>query len=284
MFELTVVVPSRNKEKYIGKCLDSIFAQSYPVQEIIVFDDFSGDHTRGILREYQEKHRNLTVICWEENIGVAKARDLAIRQAKTDYVTFLDADDFYYDSGKLEREMAAVKRFYRKTGRLCCAYSQTVLTDRAGVRTDRLPVWNWDRFLRFGTLTRLYKYWLPRDYCFPKKTYLETGGFDSAFSVYEDWDMNLRMYARCDFCFSGGYGTAYRLNTNGLTSVDYMRHFRNKKAILKKNQKELEYRPLEKVFFYFLLYLARGKGWIRSRIKSLKRSAYETENCKSDDV
>lgn len=267
MFELTVVVPSCNKELYIRKCLDSIYAQSYPVREVIVFDDFSADNTSSILREYQKKHENLTVIYSEENIGVALARDRAIRQAKTDYVTFLDADDFYYDSKKLEREMRLAKQVYRKTGKLCCTYSQTVLVDREGRRTDHLPIFNWDRFLRLGTVTRLYKYWLPRDYCFPKKMYFAAGGFDAGFRVYEDWDLNLRLYARCGFRFSGGYGTAYRLNTNGLSSVDYKQHFADKREIFKKNRRELKYSVLERSFFYLLLYLAYIKSWIKCEME-----------------
>ncbi|MDO5346123.1 MAG: glycosyltransferase family A protein [Lachnospiraceae bacterium] len=264
MFELTVVVPSRNKELYIRRCLDSIYTQTYPIREVIVFDDFSTDHTCSILREYQKEHKNLTVIYSEENVGVALARERAIRQAKTDYVTFLDADDFYYDSKKLEREMKMARQVYRQTGKLCCAYSQTVLADKEGRRIDQLPVLNWDRFLRLGTVTRLYKYWLPRDYCFPQKMYFAAGGFDPGFPVYEDWDLNLRLYARCPFRFSGGYGTAYRLNTNGLSSVDYRQHLVNKKAIFKKNRHTLKYSLFESLIFYFLLYLAYTKSWIKS--------------------
>lgn len=73
-FTLSVIVPNYNNEKYIRQCLDSILAQTYPVKELIVYDDCSTDGSRVILKEYSEKHTNIKVILGEKNVGVFYTR------------------------------------------------------------------------------------------------------------------------------------------------------------------------------------------------------------------
>ena len=263
MFDLTVIIPSHNKEQYIIKCLDSIYAQTLKVSEIIVFDDCSKDKTVEVLRDYQKTHPSLRVIASEINVGVAKARDIAIREAITDYVTVIDADDFYYDQHKLENEMQRAWLFYKKTGRKACTFSQTVLVDENGTRIDSKELHNWDKNLRLGTVARLYRYWIPRDYCFPKETYIEIGGFEINLNLYEDWDLNLRLFAEVPFLFSNGYGTAYRLETGGLSSVNYKKHFEMKKYVFEKNRKIMKYTFGESALFYATLYATYIKNRIR---------------------
>ena len=254
VFELTVIIPSHNKQRYIIDCLDSIYSQTLKVKEVIVFDDCSTDGTLNLLRHYQKTHNNLRIIESQTNVGVSKARDLAIRSAKTDYVTFIDADDYYFEKEKLEREMARAFNFYNETGIFPCTYSQTVLVDENGIRIDKKNIHDWDKNLRLGTIARLYRYWIPRDYCFPKAAYMDVGGFEDDLNLYEDWDLNLRLYAKYPFLFSGVYGTAYRLETGGLSSVDFSDHFEKKKYVFKKNKRTLNYSILETFCFYCSLY------------------------------
>lgn len=263
MFELTVIIPSHNKADYIVQCLDSILNQSLKVKEIIVFDDCSTDNTMQVLKDYQKKCSCLKVIESKQNVGVSVARDKAIKCATTEYVTFIDADDFYWDINKLKREMKLAQDYFDKTGNYCCTYSQTVLVDENGDRIDNLEIRDWDKHIRVGTITRLYKYWLPRDYCFPKALYLKVGGFDPKLNLYEDWDLNLRLFAESSFLFSGVFGTAYRLNTGGLSSADNKRHLRMKKLVFYKNKKTLRISSREQILFELLLYGAYLKKAIK---------------------
>lgn len=256
MFELTVIIPSHNKKDYITRCLDSIYMQTYQPKSVIVFDDRSTDGTVTVLKEYHKIHPTLSLILSEKNVGVSAARDYAIRKAATEYVTFIDADDYYYDPNKLANEMATVERVYKLKGVECCAYSQTVLVDMSERRLDRKKLQNWDKHLRSGIVARLYRYWVPRDFCFPKKLYEEVGGFDYNLRLYEDWDLVLRLYAKTEFCFAGGYGTAYRLETGGLSSVQDKLHFEKKKYVYEKNKNVLKCNCVDDVLFYSSLYLA----------------------------
>ncbi|MDD3401833.1 MAG: glycosyltransferase family 2 protein [Hespellia sp.] len=253
MFELTVVIPNHNKANYLKQCIDSVFAQTLGVKEVIVFDDCSTDDSLSVLHKCKENYTKLKVIPSMVNVGVSAARDIAIRQSVTPYVTFIDADDFYWDKNKLMKEMQIVQKHYVETGALCCAYSQTVLVNKEGNRIDSQKIRNWDRYRRIGTVTRLYKYWIPRDYCFPKDAYIEVGGFEKGLSLYEDWDLNLRLYQRCKFCFSGVYGTAYRQETGGLSSINCKKHYEKKKYVFSKNKHTIQYSFGEQLIFYILL-------------------------------
>jgi len=86
--KLSIIVPAYNAESSIRRCLDSI-----PIRddiEVIVIDDGSDDDTAEILRDYEDRFR---IIYGMENKGVAYARNIGMRKAKGEYITFLDSDD-----------------------------------------------------------------------------------------------------------------------------------------------------------------------------------------------
>ena len=89
---ISVIVPAYNVEKEIVRCLDSLSAQTYPNMEIIVVDDGSGDETAGILDRYSADHANVRVF-HKENGGVTSARLRGVREAKGEWIGFVDGDD-----------------------------------------------------------------------------------------------------------------------------------------------------------------------------------------------
>lgn len=95
MFSVSVIVPNYNNEKYLECCLNSILSQTYPIKEIVVYDDCSNDHSIDILKEFAAKDSRVQVIYGKKNVGVSVARDTAIQNTTSDYVCMLDADDFF---------------------------------------------------------------------------------------------------------------------------------------------------------------------------------------------
>lgn len=90
---LSVVIPVYNIENYIGKCLDSILAQTYQDYEVIIVDDGSCDGTGAVCDEYAAKDDRIRVI-HKENEGVSVARNTGIDVASGEYFLFFDGDDF----------------------------------------------------------------------------------------------------------------------------------------------------------------------------------------------
>ena len=90
---ISVVVPVYNVEKYIDKCINSIINQTYKNLEIILVDDGSPDNCGKICDEYAKKDNRIKVT-HKENGGVSSARNIGIKNATGDWLTFVDADDW----------------------------------------------------------------------------------------------------------------------------------------------------------------------------------------------
>ena len=96
--KLSVVIPVYNAEKYIRQCLDSILIKQKIALEVICVDDCSTDGTPAILKEYQDKYENVTVIRNETNLYAGTCRNKGLMAAKGQYVHFLDSDDYVVDN------------------------------------------------------------------------------------------------------------------------------------------------------------------------------------------
>lgn len=91
--KISVVIPVYNAEKYIRQCLESVLHNQNISLEVICVDDASTDQTPGILKEYQQRYSNVKVIRNKKNIHAGSSRNLGLRQARGQYIHFLDADD-----------------------------------------------------------------------------------------------------------------------------------------------------------------------------------------------
>ena len=98
---VSVIIPTYNREKIITRAIDSVFAQTYRDFEIVVLDDGSQDNTKAVAQAYGPKVHYF----YQDNKGIAGARNAGMHQTAGDYIAFLDSDD-YWLPGKLERQIA----------------------------------------------------------------------------------------------------------------------------------------------------------------------------------
>ncbi len=88
---LSIIVPVFNGEQFIGEAIENIISQDYPSLEIILVDDGSVDNTPDIVGRLPYEIRYFR----QENRGPAAARNRGIKEARGEYITFLDADDLW---------------------------------------------------------------------------------------------------------------------------------------------------------------------------------------------
>ena len=93
MPEFSIVVPIYNVEGYLKKCLDSILNQTFVDYEIILVNDGSTDQSLSIIKEYMSKYPDIKLIN-QENKGLSEARNAGLKEARGNYVLFVDSDDF----------------------------------------------------------------------------------------------------------------------------------------------------------------------------------------------
>lgn len=91
--DLSIIVPVYNGEKYLNKCLTSIFCQhTNYTYEVICINDGSKDSSLLILNHFQQKNSNMIIYC-QDNAGISAARNKGIELANGKYLAFVDNDD-----------------------------------------------------------------------------------------------------------------------------------------------------------------------------------------------
>lgn len=90
--KVSIILPVYNVDKYLSECLESAINQTLDSIEIIAVNDGSTDSSLEILEQYRDKH-GIKIIN-QENKGLSEARNTGLREAKGEYVYFLDSDDY----------------------------------------------------------------------------------------------------------------------------------------------------------------------------------------------
>lgn len=215
---VSIIIPNYNNGRFLLQCVNSVIEQSYEKLEIIIVDDASVDQSQSIIQELMRRDQRVRAIYLEVNGGVSHARNIGIEYAKGTYITFLDADDMYSSSHKIEREMEEIYEQAIK-GRDVAAYSRVVYIDEdgkalsGGAKEGECRSGNiWKRLLLTADTTII-----PRDYCIKKEKIEELKGYNEKRSLYEDYELTLRLSKHTEFIYTGENGTAYRLKKNGLS-------------------------------------------------------------------
>ncbi|AJH19949.1 MULTISPECIES: glycosyltransferase family 2 protein [Bacillus] len=101
---ISIITPSYNSLRFIGETIRSVQSQSYKNWEMLIVDDASTDHSAVKIKEMIEADSRIRLLSLEENMGAAKARNIAIKEARGRYIAFLDSDDIWLPN-KLETQL-----------------------------------------------------------------------------------------------------------------------------------------------------------------------------------
>lgn len=190
---ISVVIPTYNRSHTIMRAINSVLSQTYPAFEIIVVDDGSTDGTKELLQAHgfckkgtKELEKKYLI---QENGGVSSARNLGIKNAKGDFIAFLDSDDAWSEK-KLERQLVVLKQNLFK--------QRIIHTDeiwiRNGVRVNQhkkheKPGGNiFEKCLALCCIS-------PSSAMLHRSLFNEYGYFDETMPACEDYDMWLRLAA-----------------------------------------------------------------------------------------
>ncbi|XDU63417.1 glycosyltransferase family 2 protein [Leptotrichia sp. HSP-536] len=106
--KVSIIVPMYNAEKFIGKTIESVLAQTYQNWEMLIMNDVSTDNSLAIVSVYAKKDERIKIVNTEKNVGVVKGRNFLIDLASGKYIAFLDADDYWHNK-KLEKQIKFMK-------------------------------------------------------------------------------------------------------------------------------------------------------------------------------
>jgi len=91
--KLSIIIPLYNKEKDIKKTLTSVIDQSFKDFEIIIIDDGSTDSSEEVVKSVNDQR---ILLYSKKNEGVSKTRNFGVEKATTNFIVFLDADDYWH--------------------------------------------------------------------------------------------------------------------------------------------------------------------------------------------
>ena len=131
----SIIIPVYNVEKYLTKCIETVFAQTYTNYEVILVDDGSTDSSSGICDKLANNNEKIRTI-HQKNQGLSAARNTGIDNAIGEYLVFLDSDDYWDDVNALqeisqiidEKQAEVVtwslKKYIEDTGKIEAKYKQ----------------------------------------------------------------------------------------------------------------------------------------------------------------
>jgi len=182
MVEVSIIIPAYNQDKYLKETLDSVISQSYKDYECIVVDDGSTDNTARIADKFCV-HKNIHYH-YQNNKGLAGARNAGIIRASGKYIHFLDSDDLIEEDffNKMAERMNNSDIDILTCGWIYIDKDGKKISDKIG------PVKSEDYFsdLSLGNL-------FPVHSAFMKRAIFEKiDKFNEDLGALEDWDLWLR--------------------------------------------------------------------------------------------
>mgnify|MGYP004464927087 FL=1 len=176
----SIIVPAYNTEKYIDKCLKSIFSNTYKNFEVIIVNDGSTDKTEDIINKYIKKYDNIIYIK-QKNMGLSLARNNGVKKATGDYLLFIDSDD-YVEKNLLENINKNIDDLDVLRYQLNIVYSDKVVPceEEEFSVTDGISAFEKIVRYKFIEMAALYvinrKYYIDNNFEFEKDVYHEDYG------------------------------------------------------------------------------------------------------------
>ena len=237
--KVSVIVPVYNQGKYLSEALDSVVRQTYPYWECIIVNDGSSDGTEEVAKYYVNQDARFKYL-YQENAGVAAARNNGIKHSDGFFILPLDGDD-YINSTYLEKAVNYLQ-FHPET---TLVYGKV---ERFGKEKGlmNLPEYSWDSIIWRNCIVNCAM--------FKRADFENTRGYDVNMRNHQDWDYWLTLLNPDSVvhCFDEVM-LYYRISNNGLRA-EGGRRFEAVARQIYNNHKEIYAPYLSDVLYY------RSKG------------------------
>lgn len=219
MISISVIIPAYNAESFIAETLNSVLTQSYRDLEVIVIDDGSTDRTAEIVEKIARRDERVRLV-FQQNAGVAAARNAGIKMARGEWFAFLDADDIWYPH-KLEKQL---QRFQQLDETIGLVYCWSVLIQETSEFTGGYIAFDFNGDVGHA-LTYLNFIGNASAPLIRRSVIEDVGGFDIALKEQqaqgcEDWELYLRIAERYKFDVVPEFLVSYRQQSAAMSRND----------------------------------------------------------------
>ena len=226
---ISVIITSYNQLSELKRAVNSVLNQTQKPFELIICDDCSKDGSRSYVKELEEDVSFVKAVLHTKNVGVSANRNSGVAVTTGDFITFLDGDDYFYPN-KIEQSVQKLQDIGSEVG----LYSNFDYDEDKKIWQPKYKgAYPYDFTKIFGRDTLNNK--LFRNEIIPKWAFDKVGGFDESISLYEDWDLKIRLSMLCKFKHIDELHSHYTTNNKGLSSVAYNNHINTILYIYNKN-------------------------------------------------
>ncbi len=207
---VSVVTITNNRQKYITEAIESVLSQSFKDWEFIIIDDASSDNTAVVVAKYATQDQRIKFRREKINLGITKARNLALRLSQGKYVAVLDSDDIWSDPEKLQKQYL----FLEENADYILVGGAVIVINENGQEVSRYKNPTTDAVIRAGILLR--NPFLHSSIMFRREAAVSCGGYEN-YTVGEDYDLFLKMGRLGKFENLDDYLVKYRVHGLGVT-------------------------------------------------------------------
>ena len=163
---ISIIIPVYNVKPYLDNCLQSVVGQDYTDFECILVDDGSTDGSSELCDQWAEKDTRIQVI-HQTNQGVSSARNRGLEQAKGEYISFIDSDDwvnadylstmaYRLKKGKADLAVCGLTQEFKDGSSKHYIARQSLTFELTGRHAEQFVMLN-ERHLLYGPVVKLYK-------------------------------------------------------------------------------------------------------------------------------
>jgi glycosyltransferase involved in cell wall biosynthesis len=221
--KISVVINYYNSEKFIQKAIQSVLDQTYQNFDLILYDNCSTDQSYFIVKNFKDSR--LKYYKSNKHVILSRARGLALKECKNDWVAFLDSDD-YWSQKKLEIQVEKIKADLENIG---LVYTDYLIDVESKIKNPEYP----SEAIDFAGLLNKNPI-VFSSVLFSKSIAEQEGGFDPLLKYAEDHDLLLKISRKKKIIFIDKKLTYYKIHSNNLSKKYELRAFAESKYILKK--------------------------------------------------
>lgn len=257
--KISVIVPTFGRSAELSRALDSIASQTYKNYEVIIVDD-NGQGTSNqtaneeLIKEYLSLIPQLNYVSLKYNSGASIARNVGLRAATGEYITFLDDDDEFYPQ-KLEKQIQFIKiQFPNDEGFINCQMD----VFRAGIHVRRIKTSYDPNDLLFSALAE--KILGTPSLLIPSKLISAVNGFTDR-SKGQEWDLTVKLISSgAKFMHQPVPLVKVNITPNSITTTkDFIKHLRGVRGIYRTQRRyfcNLNRRQISTIKHLYLLKLS----------------------------
>lgn len=208
--KIGVIIPFLNSEKFIERALESVYFQTYKVDEVITINDGSIDKSKQLVNKWMSK---LPIIYLEnsKNFGLSYSLNKAVNYSKSDLIFRLDSDDMWRNN-----HVKNLVEIYHRT-------NNNVLIAGKGLNYYKDKPINVSKFSS-NSIIRKQLLWdnplIASGTAFTKNAFLKVGGFKESLSIANDYNFYVEILKYGNFSFYDEISVNYYINKLSLSHLD----------------------------------------------------------------